>query len=201
MPQAALSFPDIGRLVARIRERDPKHFAWINLFPTYANNDQLGNKGDTITAYTAHLRQFIEIVKPSLISYDNYQFYANSDGDQYFLNLAMIREESLKAGVPFLNIIQACSWSPDVRVPNPDELRFLTYTSLAYGAQGIAHYVYNYPHGHTGMIVGNDGKPGTGEYPSVGVAGQFAPEPVPVFSQALSAATRSNPSPGPPEQL
>ena len=157
-PNASV-FPDIGKLVARIRERDPKHFAWINLFPTYANNDQLGTKGETVPAYREHLRQFMEIVKPSLISYDNYQFYKGRDGDQYFLNLAIIRDEALKADVPFLNIIQACSWSPNVRVPNPDELRFLTYTSLAYGAQGIAHYVYNYPHNHTGMIIDNDGNP------------------------------------------
>lgn len=157
-PSADL-FPDIGKLVARIRQRDPRHFAWINLFPTYANNEQLGTQGDTVTAYKEHLRQFREIVRPSLISYDNYQFFVHGDGDQYFLNLAIIREEAIGAGVPFLNIIQACSWAPSVRVPNPDELRFLTFTSLAYGAQGIAHYVYNYPHNHTGMIVDNEGRP------------------------------------------
>ena len=157
-PNASL-FPHIGKLVARIRQRDPRHFAWINLFPTYANNDQLGTRGDTITAYKEHLRQFREIVRPSLISYDNYQFFVRGDGDQYFLNLAIIRETAIRAKVPFLNIIQACSWDPAVRVPNPDELRFLTYTSLAYGAQGIAHYVYNYPHNHMGMIVDNDGQP------------------------------------------
>ena len=157
-PSATL-FPNIGQLVARIRQRDPRHFAWINLFPTYASNDQLGTQGDTITAYKEHLRQFREIVQPSLISYDNYQFFVRGDGDQYFLNLAIIREEAIRAKVPFLNIIQACSWDPGVRVPNPDELRFLTYTSLAYGAQGIAHYVYNYPHNHIGMIVDNEGQP------------------------------------------
>ncbi len=157
-PNASL-FQDIGKLVARIRQRDPKHFAWINLFPTYANNDQLGTQGDTVTAYKDHLQRFLDTVQPSLISYDNYQFFVNRDGDQYFLNLAIVRDTAIRAGVPFLNIIQACSWDPGVRVPNPDELRFLTYTSLAYGAQGIAHYVYNYPHNHTGMIVGNDGQP------------------------------------------
>ncbi len=157
-PSASL-FPDIGKLVARIRQRDPQHFAWINLFPTYANNDQLGTKGDTVTAYKEHLRQFLEVVQPSLISYDNYQFFVRGDGDQYFLNLALVRDTALQAKVPFLNIIQACSWDPSVRVPNPDELRFLTYTSAAYGAQGIAHYVYNYPHNHRGMIVSNEGEP------------------------------------------
>jgi hypothetical protein len=147
-------------MVAHIRERDPKHFAWANLFPTYASNEQLGTQGDTIAAYNEHLRQFVETVKPSLISYDHYHFRADGgDGDQYFLNLALVRSAALKAGVPFLNIIQACSWSPSVRVPKPDELRFLTYTSLAYGAMGIAHYVYSYPTDHRGMIADTEGKP------------------------------------------
>ena len=38
----ASQFPAIGKLVAHLRERDPVHLAYINLFPTYANNDQLG---------------------------------------------------------------------------------------------------------------------------------------------------------------
>ena len=71
---SAAEFPPLGKLVAYLRERDPAHLAYINLFPTYANNDQLGTSGDTVTAYREHLRQYVEIVKPSLISYDHYQF-------------------------------------------------------------------------------------------------------------------------------
>ena len=89
--------------------------------PCVPSNEQLGTQGDTVTAYREHLRQFMATVKPSLISYDNYQFFVRGDGDQYFLNLALIREEALKADVPLLNIIQACSWNPAVRVPNPDD--------------------------------------------------------------------------------
>ncbi len=141
---SAARFPQLGRLVAYLRKKDPGHLAYINLFPTYASNEQLGTKGDTTTAYREHLRQFIEVVKPSLISYDHYTFFKNSDGDQYFLNLALIREASLKAGLPFLNIIQACD-SPGEgwRGPGENELRWLTYTSLAYGANGISHFRYD----------------------------------------------------------
>jgi len=53
-------FPALGRLVAYLRERDPARLAYINLFPTYANNEQLGTKGDAVTAYKEHLRLFIE---------------------------------------------------------------------------------------------------------------------------------------------
>ncbi len=157
---SAAKFPSLGKLVGHLRQRDPAHLAYINLFPTYANNQQLGTEGDVVTAYKKHLDQYVEQVKPALISYDHYQFRLKSDSDQYFLNLAMIRRTAQDAGVPFLNIVQACTWAPTVmRIPNPDELRYLVYTSLAYGAQGISYYVYAHPN-HEGSLVSLDGKPG-----------------------------------------
>jgi hypothetical protein len=150
-PNAA-AFPGLGKLVAYLRERDPAHLAYINLFPTYASNGQLGTQGDTVTAYREHLRQYVDIVKPGLISYDHYQFTVQGDSDQYFLNLAMIRRAALDARLPFLNIVQASSWSPYMRVPNGREVRFLVYTSLAYGAQGISYYVYRWPDHRGGML-------------------------------------------------
>ena len=155
---SAAEFPALGKLVAYLRQRDPAHLAYINLFPTYANNKQLGTKGDKITAYQDHLRQYIQIVKPSLVSYDHYQFAKGGDNPDYFLNLAMIRRAAQGARVPFLNIVQACTWTPSMRVPGPDELRYLIYTTLAYGGQGISYYVYCHP-GHTGGIALPDGRP------------------------------------------
>jgi hypothetical protein len=158
-PNAA-QFPALGRLVAHLRERDPAHLAYINLFPTYASNEQLGNKGDVVTAYKEHLRLFIEQVKPALISYDHYQFALKGDNDQYFLNLALIRQAAQDARLPFLNIVQACTWAPQqMRIPNTNELRYLVSTTLAYGAQAISYYVYAHP-GHDGSIAGLDGTPG-----------------------------------------
>jgi hypothetical protein len=139
---SAAAFPAWGGLVAYLRERDPAHLAYINLFPTYANNEQLGTEGDTVTAYREHLRQFIEVVKPALVSYDHYHFFKKADGDQYFLNLVMIRQAALEAGVPFLNIIQASDGEKVWRLPNGNELRWLVYTTLAYGGRGISYFVY-----------------------------------------------------------
>jgi hypothetical protein len=154
----ASTFPALARLAAYLCECDPNHLAYLNLFPTYANNKQLGTEGDTVTAYKEHLRQFVEIVKPALISYDHYHFGTKGDGDQYFLNLAIIRQAALDARLPFLNIVQACSWAPSMRIPNGDELRWLVYTSLAYGAQGISYYVYCHPK-HNGAMAYADGTP------------------------------------------
>lgn len=155
---SAPAFPALGRLVAYLRQHDPAHLAYINLFPTYATNQQLGTSGDTVQAYQRYLDEFLAQVKPQLLSYDHYQFSTAGDTGQYFLNLALVRRTAHQAGVPFLHIVQACTWTPSMRVPGPDEMRYLVYTTLAYGAQGISYYVYCHP-GHTGGIAQADGTP------------------------------------------
>ena len=58
----------------------------------------------------------------------------NGDSANYFLNLKLVREAAQAANLPFLNIVQAATWTPSMRVPRPDEMRFLIYTTLAHGA-------------------------------------------------------------------
>jgi Beta-galactosidase len=137
----AKKFPALGRLVAHIRKRDPAHWSYVNLLSTFATY-ALGVKGEMRPAYQEYLRQFVENVKPDFLSYDHYHFEKTGDGDQYFLNLGLIRELSVRHNLPFINIVQAGKWRASSRVPNRDELRWLNYTSLAYGAQGISYYVY-----------------------------------------------------------
>ncbi len=154
----ATDFAGLGRIVAYLREKDPKHLAYINLFPTYASNEQLGTKGDVEPAYREHLRQYLDMVKPALLSYDNYRFAVAGDLEQYFLNLAIVRQAALQSGLPFLNIVQSSSWDPSMRVPNGDEMRYLVYTTLAYGAQGISYFVYYHPEIKGGIALA-DGTP------------------------------------------
>jgi hypothetical protein len=169
------AFPGLGRLVAYLRERDPGRLAYINLFPTYANERQLevsadsaerakvgyptnfagvGTDDKTVLRYREHLKRYVETVKPRLISYDHYHFLKRkpdgrpSDGKQYFLNLALIREAALEAGVPFLNIIQAGTGEAWWRQPTPEEMRWLVFTTMAYGGRGISYFTYwNFPGG------------------------------------------------------
>jgi hypothetical protein len=162
---AAEMFPTLARTVGYLREKDPAHLPYINLLPTYASNAQLGIKGPKVDAYREHLRQYCDVVKPALLSYDHYQFTNVGDAPDYFLNLCLMREKAIASGLPFLNIVQAACWGPtenasphNPRVPGPEEMRFLVYSTLAYGAQGISYYVYCFP-GHNGGIVKPDGTP------------------------------------------
>jgi hypothetical protein len=162
-------FPMLSKTVAYIKQRDPAHLSYINLLPTYANSEQLGiatsSPHTDAFSYKEHLRQYVEIVKPNLLSYDHYHFLHAIDNPGYFLNLELMREKALKTRLPFMNIVQAASWGPtnlaspdSPRVPNAEEMRFLVYTTLAYGAQGISYYVYCWP-GHQGGIANADGTP------------------------------------------
>ena len=153
---AASEFADLGRLVDYLRRRDPDHLAYINLLPNYANNQQLAAVG-----YQAYLTQYMNAVRPSLLSYDHYQFTTSGDTSRYLLNLESVARAAKQAGVPFLNSIQACSWDPaTIRVPNAFETRFLIYCTMAYGAQGISYFQYGEADApQLGGIARRDGTP------------------------------------------
>lgn len=173
------AFPGLGKLVAHLRERDPAHLAYINLYPTYANEQQLGVSADTaerakigqptdfggivsddkpVLRYREYLRQFIATVQPDLLSYDHYHFLkGEKDGNEYFLNLGMIRRAALDANLPFLNIIQANTIEKSWRLPSATEMRWLVFTTMAYGGRGISYFTYWGPKSYNGLY--QDGQP------------------------------------------
>jgi hypothetical protein len=166
------------RLFNYLKQKDPKHSGYINIFPTYASAEQLGvsvplslndpewysenlegSKSNSIVInnYNAYLKTYIEKINPKLISYDHYHFFNNGvDGPQYFLNLALIRNAAVKYGIPFLNTVQACTIVPTWRLVNENEMRWLAYTTMAYGGRGISWFIYWGPTAYGGMY--QDGK-------------------------------------------
>ena len=136
---APSAFANIAKVVAYLRRHDPARPTVVNLLPILSTAD-----GDLATPYRATLRQFVETVKPDVLCYDFYPFMAKGDALFYFLNLMLIREEALRAGIPFINITQAIAHENlGYRWPTEHEMRWLSYTTLAYGGQGISWYIYN----------------------------------------------------------
>ena len=142
----AHAFPNLSKVVKYIREKDPARLSFINLFPTYANEEQLGTD-----SYEKHIEQFIDIVKPELLSYDHYHFFNGRDGSGYFNNLGIIRKWAMRYDIPFCNIIQAIGYDVlDWRIPNENEHRWLVYSTLAYGAKAIIWFHWDHDWGVTG---------------------------------------------------
>jgi hypothetical protein len=159
----AEQFSAYAELIAYLGRKDPGKLAYINLFPIYAIETQLGVSSNTldktkikypahlhgvgleeknILVYLEYLRRFIATVKPDLISYDHYHLLESGDTKQYFLNLALISQVAKEAKLPFMNIIQAGKFLKDWRLPTTKEIRFQVYTTLAYGGKGISYFTY-----------------------------------------------------------
>jgi hypothetical protein len=123
-----------------IKELHPGAWPYINLFPNYAEPWQLATAN-----YDAYLDQFVATCKPPVLSYDHYAIY-NDGGfnERYFLNLDQVRARAVKLDVPFWNIVLSVAHF-NYREPSAADLRFEVYTSLAYGARGIAYFTYFAP--------------------------------------------------------
>lgn len=127
----------------------------VNLFPTYATPLQLYNRTNSGTlpeggyTYAQYIEDYFEIVKPKVLSYDNYPLVGGEGvlrGRIYFENMSYIRKAALQHNVPFWVFIQTCSFSPSTRIPNEAELLWQVNTALSFGAKGIQYFTGVLPH-------------------------------------------------------
>ncbi|WP_298321629.1 hypothetical protein [Haloactinopolyspora sp.] len=119
-------FATLAQTVQINRELSPETLPYINLFPT---------------TDPAYVRQFVDVVKPSLISFDRYPLLLDGDDADFFLNWKIIRDEGLRADLPTWCFIQTLAYSGH-REPTAAELLWQVNMSLAYGAKGIQYFTY-----------------------------------------------------------
>jgi hypothetical protein len=134
------AFDGLARWTAAFRRIAPETPSYINLFPNYANEAQLGVK-----TYEEYLERFLTAVKPPVLCYDHYALM--DDGSLrggYFQNLEAVRAASLKHNLPFWNVVLSNAHFHYAE-PSPGGLRFQAYTTLAYGGKGIAYFTYFAP--------------------------------------------------------
>ncbi len=151
------AFPELGKSVAALRAARPGRLAYINLLPNYASLPVLGT-----TSYVEHVSRFIKEVHPDILSMDYYpMFRPDADGrDGYCANLAVMREQSLLADIPFWNFFNTMPFG-DHSDPTEAQLRWQIYASLTYGAKGVMYFCYWTPGGAEfpkgGAIIRRDG--------------------------------------------
>lgn len=130
-------FEALGQISREFEHRDPAHLPYINLFPTYASVQQLGNP-----TYEDHLATYLSIVTPRLISFDHYALLKSGGiRPDYFENMELVREYSLRTGIPWWFVHNSGAYS-GYREPTAAELRWQLYTSLAYGTKGVSYWYY-----------------------------------------------------------
>lgn len=133
-------FPELEKVASTIRALAPGKWPYINLFPDYADNSQLGT-----TNYEDYLERFIASCHPKIISYDNYSLM--DDGSlrgNYWSNLEAVRNACKKHRLEFWNIVLAVAHF-NYREPTAADLQFEAYTTLAYGGRGLAYFTYFAP--------------------------------------------------------
>jgi len=155
---SAADFPALRAQVDEVRKARPGMLAYINIFPNYASETQLGT-----TTYDEYVSRFLKEVGVDVLSMDHYPIFQpdQKDGrDNYCTNLDVMRRQSLAAGVPFWNFFNTMPYGPHTD-PTEDQLRWQIYASLTHGAKGILWFCYytpvspEFPKG--GAIIARDG--------------------------------------------
>ena len=143
---SANDFPALRKTTDEIRKARPGMLSYINLFPDYANEKQLGTK-----TYDEHVKRFVEEVNPDVLSMDYYpRMKRDADGRAgYCRNLDVMRQYSLNRQIPFWNFFNTMPFGPHDD-PTEAQLRWQIYTSIAYGAKGVMYFCYWTPPGGPG---------------------------------------------------
>lgn len=133
-------FPGLATVAGIIKEKHPGAWPYVNLFPNYATPDQLGAK-----TYDDYVQKFVDVCKPPILSYDHYAILeGNGFRPEYFANLEALHRASIKYHTPFGQIVLSVGCL-SYREPTMTDMRFQVYTSLAYGAKGLAYFKYFTP--------------------------------------------------------
>lgn len=133
----AKDFPDLAAWMKRIQAVDRDHPCYINLYPTYANEQQLGTP-----TYQAHVDSFVAAVPVPFISLDHYPVLENGLRPDWYENLEIISDAARKIGKPFWAFALSVAIYPVYPVATTATLRLQVYSDLAYGAQCIQYFTY-----------------------------------------------------------
>ena len=147
---SALHFPKLAVAVNAVKKYAPGKLATINLYPNYATlwtMDQVKSQMGTRT-YKEYLEKAAEIIKPNILSYDNYMIEFSMDQKdakkraKYYRNLLDFREFAHKYNIPWVNAITCNQVRLYTTIPTLSNMLLQAYTSLAAGVDGIRWYTY-----------------------------------------------------------
>jgi hypothetical protein len=133
-------FSGLAVLTEAFQEASPNKIPYINLYPNYANQNQLGTEN-----YWEYVETYVNTVNPPIISYDHYALMENEPlRDGYYTNLEAMRWASIKYRRPFWNVVLSTAHF-NYRELSSADIRFQVFTTLAYGGKGISYFTYFSP--------------------------------------------------------
>ncbi|MDP7204981.1 MAG: hypothetical protein QGH11_05410 [Pirellulaceae bacterium] len=156
---SATMFPTLKVRSDEILKVHPGKLDYINLFPNYASEKQLGvgelmPRRASPALYEQYVKSYVEQLDPAVISFDHYPlFRPDKDGQSarttksrklYYEKLAVIRKHALERDIPFWNYFNAVPFGPHTE-PTAAQLRWQIYSSISYGARGVLYFTYGTP--------------------------------------------------------
>jgi hypothetical protein len=129
-------FSRLESLVKKIESIDSTRFCYINLLPN-VSTPELYSYAD----YTRYISDFLNQVPVKILSFDHYPIIKGGIRINWYQNLEIIRNETLKANLPFWAFALTTAHDP-YPVPDLSHLRLQVYSNLAYGAKGIQYFTY-----------------------------------------------------------
>ena len=112
---SAKDFGQLRAAVDKLREKSPGKLAYINLFPSYATCEQMGDDRQMgADSYEHYVSRFVNEVDPDVLSMDHYPMMKPGDDRRkaYCNNLAVMRKYSLEKKIPFWNFFNAMPCGP-----------------------------------------------------------------------------------------
>ena len=125
----------LANCAQHIIDIDNKHAIYVNLFPNYVSEDDLGS------TYEEYVKKAVKTLKTTQVSFDFYPIRETGVVDTWWQNLEIIRDESEAANMPFWAFALSTSHNP-YPIPTLAHLRMQMYTNLAYGAQCLQYFTY-----------------------------------------------------------
>ena len=132
------AIPGMGAWAKRVLAADPKHFVYLNLFPNFATDEQLGTKD-----YGEYVDAYIKDVPVQFLSFDYYPVFKDHLATSWYANLEIIALKSRQANKPFWAFVLTTNFDDGHVTPQTlAAMRLQAYSDLAYGAQGIQYFTY-----------------------------------------------------------
>ncbi|MBW8362838.1 MAG: hypothetical protein K0M56_11720 [Kaistella sp.] len=133
---STIQFNHLAATIKEIRKYDTVHPSYINLFPNYADNEQL-----KALSYIDYLHKFINTVPVDFISFDHYPLRNNTIHKDWYANIEMIKNVSLISKKNFWGFANATVFGP-YKTPTLAGLKLQMYSNLLYGAKGLQYFTY-----------------------------------------------------------
>lgn len=132
-------FPVMKKIMAAFRRYDPDKELHINMWPNYANSEQMQAKD-----YTTYVNTLVKELDPDYLSFDYYHFMSattSSPLGRLFDNLEEVRKVALENNKDYMQIVLITKHSHYANI-TPYQLQWEVNVDLAYGAKRISYFTF-----------------------------------------------------------